>query len=98
LPAVSAEREVVKMANPLPNEQEIYEKIKKENITIHPLVWQLIEHHINNDLYMINLIIGSTVLGGEVLSEENARKVIKHSNEIKDFLERLWKATKPADV
>jgi len=83
------------MSNPLPDEQEIYEKIKKENITIHPLVWQLLEHHINNDLYMINLIIGSTVLDDRPLNEESARKVISHSKAIADFLVQLEKATNP---
>lgn len=83
------------MANPLTNEQEIYEKIRKENITLHPLIWQLIEHHINNDVYMINLIIGSTVLEGESLSEENAKKILSHGKAIKDFLDKLWKLTKP---
>lgn len=83
------------MANPLPNEQEICERIKKENLTIHPLIWQLIEHHINNDLHMINLIIGSTVLDSEPLSEENAKKIINHSQAIKDFLDKLWRLTKP---
>jgi len=81
------------MANPLPEEQEIYERIKKENIIIHPLVWELINHHIRNELHMINLIIGSTALDGEVLSEENARKVLKHSKAIQEFFDELWKVT-----
>lgn len=85
------------MANPLPNEQEIYEKIKKENLTIAPIIWQLINHHINNDLYAINLILGSTVLDGEPLSEENATKIIKRTKEIKDFLDKLAEVTKPKE-
>jgi len=83
------------MANPLPNEQEIYKKIKEENLTIHPLIWQLIEHHVNNDIHTINLIIGATVLDGKPLSEENAKKVLNHSKAIKDFLDKLWKLTNP---
>jgi len=82
------------MANPLPNEQEIYEKIKEENINIHPLVWQLLEHHITNDLYAINLIIGSTVLDGQTLSVDNGEKILKHTNEIKNFLTKLADSTK----
>lgn len=82
------------MANPLPNEQEIYEKLKKDNIMLHPLIWELIEHHIGNDIYMINLIIGSTVLDGETLSEVDAKKVIQHTKAIKDFLEKLEKAVR----
>lgn len=83
------------MANPLPNEQEIYEKIKKEHIIIHPLIWQLIDHHIGNDLYTINLIIGSTVLDGESLSEENARRILSRSKEIQGFLEKLSGVARP---
>lgn len=85
------------MANPLPNEQEIYEEIKRENFTIAPIIWQLINHHINNDLHAINLILGSTVLDGEPLSEENAKKILKHTKEIKNFLDKLSEATKPKE-
>jgi hypothetical protein len=90
----------MQMSNPLPNEQEVYEKIKKDSIIVHPLVWQLLEHHINNDLYMINLIVGSTVLDGQSLSEENAKKILKHTKEIQDFLNKLERATgqKAGDV
>jgi hypothetical protein len=47
------------MANPLRDEDKIYEKIKKENITVHPLIWELISHHIRNDLFMLSLPIDS---------------------------------------
>lgn len=83
------------MSNPLPNEYEIYEKIKNGNINIHPLIWQLLEHHIGNDVYMINLIIGSTVLDGEVLSVENAKKILNHCHQIKELLDKLDKLTRP---
>lgn len=43
------------MANPLRDEEKIYERIKRENITVHPLVWELISHHIRNDIYLISL-------------------------------------------
>lgn len=79
------------MSNPLSNEQEIYDAIKQQNISVHPLIWQLMEHHINNDVYMINLIIGSTVLDGESLNEENARKIINHTTAIKEFMDKLSK-------
>jgi len=82
------------MANPMSNEQEIYERIKKERITIDPLIWQLMEHHINNDIYMVNLIIGSTVLDGVSLSEENAKKILHHTKAIKEFLDKLSKLVK----
>ncbi len=81
------------MANPLRDEQEIYEKIKKENVVIHPLIWELIDHHISNDLYIINIIIGSTILDGQPLTEENAKSILEHSKSIKSFLAKLKKET-----
>lgn len=88
------------MSNPLPNEAEIYKKIKDGNINIHPLLMELLEHHIGNDVYMINLIIGSTVLDGEPLSVENAKKILGHCDQIKDILEKLDKLAiqKKSDV
>lgn len=83
------------MSNPLPNEREIYEKIRNGNLSIHPLIWQLLEHHIGNDVFMINLIIGSTVLDGEALSVENARKILNHCQQIKELLDKLDKLTRP---
>lgn len=82
------------MANPLPNEELIYERIKKENIAVHPLLWELINHHINNDLYIINVIIGATVLEGEPLTKENAEKILRHTKEIKAFLDKLTEVTR----
>lgn len=77
------------MSNPLPSEYEIYEKIKNGNIVINPLILELLEHHIGNDIYMINLIIGSTVLDGEPLSVENAKKILHHCRQIKELLDKL---------
>ena len=81
------------MANPLPNEQEIYDKIKREKINIHPLIWELIRHHIGNDLYVINIILGSTVLDGEILTEDAAKKILRHSEQIQGFIDKLGEAT-----
>lgn len=46
------------MANPLPNEEEIYRKIEKKEITIDPEILGLIRHHIGNDLQVIFLGVG----------------------------------------
>jgi len=81
------------MANPLKNEQEIYDTIRKEHISVHPLVWELIDHHVRNDLNIVNLIIGTTILDGQELSEANARKVVGHVKNVGSFLSNLKKET-----
>lgn len=47
------------MANPLPNETQIYEQIKRENLTIDPVVWELVNHHIRNDMNVISIATGN---------------------------------------
>ena len=84
------------MANPLSNEAEIYEKIKNENIKVHPLVWELIDHYIGNDIHIIQLIVGSNVVGDnpEPIAVEHGKKILNHCDEARKFLKRLKDATK----
>jgi DUF917 family protein len=44
---------------------------------------------------MINLIIGSTVLDGTTLSEDNANKILNHTKGIKIFLDKLSDVARP---
>jgi hypothetical protein len=46
------------MANPMPGEDQVYEKIKQEKITIHPDIRELINHHVRNDVNWISLLAG----------------------------------------
>ena len=84
------------MANPLSNEKELYERIQKEKLTISPLVWQLLDHHIRNDVYAISLIVGSHITGEdkEPIPPEHGEKILNHCEEIKAFLKKLREATK----
>lgn len=46
------------MANPVPNEEKVYERIEKEHMRIDPLIWDLVNHHVRNDLNWITMCIG----------------------------------------
>ncbi len=50
------------MANPLPNEEEVYRRIEEENINIPSFVWELLDHHIRNDLNVISLGWGNFLI------------------------------------
>ncbi len=41
------------MANPMHEEFKVWDEIKKKNITMDPIVWELISHHVRNDLNLI---------------------------------------------
>ena len=84
------------MANPLSDEAKIYEKIKKENIKVHPIVWQLLDHYIGNDLQVMQFIAGSYVVSAkpEAIPPEDGQKILGCCDEIRKFLRKLKDATK----
>jgi hypothetical protein len=85
------------MANPLPNEEALYQKIEKENLTVHPVIWDLLSHHIGNDLYVVAIIIGGTVLNSvnpRPLTQEEAETINQRVASVKTFMDRLRKVTR----
>ena len=84
------------MANPLDNEKELFEKIEKEKLTIPTPIWELLTHHIGNDLYAIQAIAGSFVTGEdkEPIPPEAGEKIINHTLELKKFMDKLSQSIK----
>ena len=81
------------MCNPLNDEKKIYEVIEKEHLGIPPLIWQLLDHHLGNDLYVITLIAGSHVIrdAQEPIPAAEGKKIIERCQEIRRFLQKLRK-------
>jgi len=46
------------MANPFPNEDQMWEHIKRGKVTIDPTIRELLNHHIRNDLNYISCGLG----------------------------------------
>ena len=46
------------MANPMPNEDKVYERLKREKITIDHDIKELINHHVRNDVNWISMFAG----------------------------------------
>ncbi|MFH1768034.1 MAG: hypothetical protein ABH858_02595 [Candidatus Omnitrophota bacterium] len=47
------------MANPMQNEEQIYQRIRMEGRTVPKDVWDLINHHVRNDLMVVSMAIGT---------------------------------------
>lgn len=79
------------MANPMPEEKEIYERIEKESLAIPVPIWQLLDHHLGNDVYAISLIAAASVVGEEKtpIPVADGEKIIAHCEAIRLFLNRL---------
>lgn len=84
------------MANPLNNEDEIYAKLKKETIKLHPLVWELIEHHVSNDVNAIQYIAGAYVAcdNPEDIPAADGKKILTRCDGVRKFLNKLRECTK----
>lgn len=77
------------MANPLPNEAELYHKIKDENITISPQAWRLIYEHIGNAISVINLMSNYYILLDESMPADVGKTILKFTKKIKQTLESV---------
>jgi len=77
------------MANPLPNEAELYQKIKEDNIVISPQVWSLIYQHIGNAVSVINLMSNYYILIGEPMPKDVAKGILKFTQKIKQVLDSI---------
>ena len=65
----------------------------KENIPLHPVVRELFTHHVNNDLYIISVIVEYFILDTKPVPLDTIQQVIAHTRAIRDFLEKLRQAT-----
>lgn len=77
------------MANPLPNEKELYERIKSENIVINPDIWDLLYNRIGDDLTNINLLCQYYLKNNEPIPVEEAKKILRYTRHIKDINNKI---------
>jgi hypothetical protein len=82
------------MANPLPNEKELYEQIKKEEISIEPGIWDLLYQRIGDDITAINLLCQYYLTNQEPIPAAEAEKIIVYTKDIKDIVNKLTVVSK----
>lgn len=71
------------MANPLPQEDEYYQRIKKEGLKIHPLIWEALYQRIGDALSVINLIVGYYLGNKESIPVKIANRILEFTQRIK---------------
>lgn len=77
------------MANPLNNEKELYEKIKTENITIPPVIWNFIYHRIGDDVTAINLICEYCANNSQFIPQKEAEKIVIYATDAGNIINKL---------
>lgn len=77
------------MANPLNNERELYERIKTENITIAPVIWNFIYNHIGDDLTAINLLCQYYLDNNQDIPPLEAERVVIYASDAGGIINKL---------
>lgn len=77
------------MANPLPNEETLYAKIKTEGISINPEIWDLLYQRIGDDVTAINLLCQSYLSNKEPIPIPEAKEILSYTRHIKDIINQI---------
>lgn len=81
------------MANPIPNEDKLYQILKEEGVKVHPIVWELLDHHIRNDLFGITAIVEDAYDRKESLTDREKDIVLKRVKNISSVMRKIQEAT-----
>ena len=82
------------MANPLPNEKELYERIETEGIIISSAVWDLLYNHIGDKLTSINFLCRYYLNNNETIPVDEAKKILHYTRHIKELNNNITAVTK----
>ncbi len=82
------------MANPLPNENKLYDQIKNEKITISSEIWDLLYSRIGDDLSAINLLCQYYLTTNIPIPVVEAKKILLYTRHIKDIINEITLTTK----
>lgn len=77
------------MANPLPNEKELYARITKEHISITPDIWDLLYTRVGDDISAINLMCQYHLNEKTAIPVIEAKKILTYTRHIKDIVNQL---------
>lgn len=80
------------MANPMPNEDKLYQVLKDENAEVHPIIWQILDHHIRNDLFVIMAVIEDSSGKNQRLTGKKKKKIFQRIKNITSIIEKLKRA------
>lgn len=82
------------MANPLPNEKELYEQLHNERITISPDIWDLLYNRIGDDISAINLLCQYYLNEKQDIPAQEAKKMLSYCHHIKNIVNEITLNTK----
>ena len=77
------------MANPLPGEEALYNKIKDEKITIPPFVWDAMYNFLGDYVSVINFLVSYYVHQNKPVAIADARKILEYTRRSMDVIRKI---------
>ena len=77
------------MANPLPDEEALYNKIRNEKITIPPFVWDAMYNFLGDYVSVINLLASYYVHQNQPIAIADARKILEYTRRSMDAVRKI---------
>ena len=77
------------MANPLVNEQQLYDRIKKEKITVPIFIWDLMYHYLGDDISAISQIALAYRRNNLPIPVADAKKIKEHTIRINETVNKI---------
>lgn len=85
------------MANPLPEEKELFERIKNEKISLNPEIWDMLYNRIGDDVSGINLLCQYYLTSNQPIPFEEGKKILNCTRHIKEIVNQLTVTSKSSD-
>jgi len=85
------------MANPLPEEKELFERIKNEKISLSPEIWDMLYNRLGDDVSGINLLCQYYLTSNQQIPFEEGKKILNFTRHIKEIINQLTVISKSSD-
>jgi len=77
------------VANPLNNEKKLYEQIKNESISVHPLVWDTMYHYLGDYVSAISFISLLCIEKNEPMSIADGKRILEYTKKIIEVVGKI---------
>jgi diguanylate cyclase (GGDEF)-like protein/PAS domain S-box-containing protein len=77
------------MANPLPDEKELYKRIRLDNIIINKEMWDFIYHRVNDNITAIVFVCQRWIANQEAMPVQEAGRILGWTKEIRNVISSI---------
>ena len=82
------------MANPMPNEKELFDRIQNEHITVAPGIWDMLYNKIGDDVSAINLLCQFYLTNKQEIPPADAGKILTYTMDVKRIISDITTVSK----